>query len=703
VSQSPTGETALDPAKGYLDAWEQLAKMIQEGRSFSGHERKCVFLNVRGPRFADVSAATSLDLDDDGRGLAICDWDHDGDLDLWMTNRTGPRVRLLKNDAPSGNHFLAIKLVGDIDRKCNRDAIGARVEVHLAGASPRKLIQTLYAGDGFISQSTKWLHFGLGDAERIEKVVVRWPVAGGHVEEFRDFAPDKRYELVQGRGKPQPLAEPQREVVLTPTSPKAPTVSETVRIRLSQPLHVPELSYQDLDGKTHKLQELIRGPVLVNLFATWCQPCLAELRDIARRQSEINRWKVQVLALCVDGLGTEGGGQEFDRLKTLKLLNNVGFSFPAGAANAALVEALDSLQRSAIYRQPRLPLPSSFLIDPAGRVVAVYKGPVSVDQLLADIPTMMELDPARLRDLAIPFPGRWLDEVMVSNPLVVGSIYLQDGGAKEAHNYIDEFLDRENKPPATESRAQRAQRELRLADLYATLAEAQNAQGRATDAARAAEKAIELNEKLAEAHLQRAAALVELDRPREAAEALAKARPLAPQDPRIGALEGRLFERRGDATEAIAAYRRSIAARPDWSNTASARDALLAAKGRAAIKSAGQPPWMHAIAVVRWEAAVRHSAGRLAWLLATSAADELRSGREAVELAHRACQLSANAGENELDALSAALAEMGDFAKAAKVARQALFWAQAHGNPSLAKAIDQRRALYEAGKPYRSR
>ena len=56
--------------------------------------------------------------------------------------------------------------------KSNRDAIGARVFVHLEG---RVLRQTLQAGDSFLAQSSKTLHFGLGEAEQIEQVRVVWP------------------------------------------------------------------------------------------------------------------------------------------------------------------------------------------------------------------------------------------------------------------------------------------------------------------------------------------------------------------------------------------------------------------------------------------------------------------------------------------------------------------------------------------------
>ena len=82
MSQSPIATEQQTPEQNYLDAWQQLAKRIQRGQSFSGRERNCVFLNTRGSQFADVSAATGLDHIDDSRSIAFTDWDQDGDLDL---------------------------------------------------------------------------------------------------------------------------------------------------------------------------------------------------------------------------------------------------------------------------------------------------------------------------------------------------------------------------------------------------------------------------------------------------------------------------------------------------------------------------------------------------------------------------------------------------------------------------------------------
>lgn len=172
MSQSPTSAGA-DSQSAYLEAFNQLAMKIRDGQSFSGRERNCFFLNTGNLRFADASAAAALDLPDDARGSAMTDWDGDGDLDILLTNRNAPRVRFLRNDCASG-HWLAIRLTGDPAKNSPRDAIGARVVVWSGGS---RLSRTLHAGDGFLSQEGKTLHFGLGKEVAIEKVTVRWPVA----------------------------------------------------------------------------------------------------------------------------------------------------------------------------------------------------------------------------------------------------------------------------------------------------------------------------------------------------------------------------------------------------------------------------------------------------------------------------------------------------------------------------------------------
>ncbi len=107
-----------------------LQPLIRDGRSFSGRERHCCFLNIDGRRFADISTISGLNLADDGRAAAQVDWDQDGDLDLWVSNRNGPQVRFLRNEVPTNHHYLSVRLRGVT---CNRDAIGARVQLVLAG------------------------------------------------------------------------------------------------------------------------------------------------------------------------------------------------------------------------------------------------------------------------------------------------------------------------------------------------------------------------------------------------------------------------------------------------------------------------------------------------------------------------------------------------------------------------------------------
>ncbi|NNC88288.1 MAG: CRTAC1 family protein, partial [Akkermansiaceae bacterium] len=242
-----------------------LSRMMREGASFSGLERNCVYLNTgaspgaRG-RFANISAVSGLDFPDDGRAVALVDWDRDGDLDLWISNRSAPRLRLMRNDQPGEHHFLALRLEGN-GTSTNRDAIGARVEVKLAG-DHRPLIKSLRAGEGFLAQSSKWLHFGLGSEDAIAQITVHWP--GGGAERFTDISANRRHHLVQGAGMAAEVTLPAPSSPLAPAEQHPLPATTVARIPLVELLPLPRLSYDEFDGTERELPLRNDRVLLVN-------------------------------------------------------------------------------------------------------------------------------------------------------------------------------------------------------------------------------------------------------------------------------------------------------------------------------------------------------------------------------------------------------------------------------------------------------
>jgi hypothetical protein len=112
-----------------------------------------------------------------GRGLAVADYDNDGDLDFFLLNldRTS---QLIRNDGGNCNHWLQIELVGT---RSNRDAIGARVTLR---TGDRIRVEEKRSATGYLSQNDPRLHFGLGSLDRVDEIEVRWP--SGAIERFRD-------------------------------------------------------------------------------------------------------------------------------------------------------------------------------------------------------------------------------------------------------------------------------------------------------------------------------------------------------------------------------------------------------------------------------------------------------------------------------------------------------------------------------------
>jgi hypothetical protein len=103
-----------------------------------------------------------------GRGAAYADIDGDGDLDLLITQNGRPAV-LLRNDQAVGNHWLRLQLVGT---RSNRDGIGARLELTAGGVTQRRQVNP---SRGYLSQVELPVTFGLGAADRVDSLRIRWP------------------------------------------------------------------------------------------------------------------------------------------------------------------------------------------------------------------------------------------------------------------------------------------------------------------------------------------------------------------------------------------------------------------------------------------------------------------------------------------------------------------------------------------------
>ncbi len=121
------------------------------------------------------------------RGSAFGDIDQDGDLDIALVNN-GRRFALLRNDGAQG-HYLAVALKG---RQSNRDGIGARLYLWAGG---RRQLREVKAGSGFLSTSQRAPVFGVGTAERIERLEIHWPAGG--VQVLEDLAVNQRLYVVE--------------------------------------------------------------------------------------------------------------------------------------------------------------------------------------------------------------------------------------------------------------------------------------------------------------------------------------------------------------------------------------------------------------------------------------------------------------------------------------------------------------------------
>ena len=181
------GSLDLVVANGHIDA------TVRPIRGNVGHAQPPqLFLNQGGGVFRDVAAASAdFAKPKVGRGLAVGDFDRDGDLDVLITTNNGP-AHLFRNDTIAGHRSIRVRLIGT---KSNRDAIGATVQIIYGGSSQSRLVKS---GSSYLSQSELPVTFGIGRRDRIDRMVIAWP--SGRTEEFKNVAAGRAYVCLEGKG-----------------------------------------------------------------------------------------------------------------------------------------------------------------------------------------------------------------------------------------------------------------------------------------------------------------------------------------------------------------------------------------------------------------------------------------------------------------------------------------------------------------------
>jgi len=171
-------------------------------------EPRILYHNNGNGTFTDISASAGVAITSaaSSRGLAVGDLWNDGKLSVVISNMNS-QPSLLVNQIRSSNHWIGIKTVGT---RSNHDGIGAGITVNIG---KRRLVDEVRSGSSYMSNSDRRVHFGLGTAERVDSVQVRWP--SGLVEQFNNVTLDSIHTLTEGAGVAMNRATPKNSAPST--------------------------------------------------------------------------------------------------------------------------------------------------------------------------------------------------------------------------------------------------------------------------------------------------------------------------------------------------------------------------------------------------------------------------------------------------------------------------------------------------------
>ena len=173
---------------------------VEQLRTEAGYaQRKLLYRNLRNGKFEDISGSVGPGNSDPSasRGCAFGDFDNDGDLDF-IVNCVNEAPQLIRSDSSLRNSWIKVRTIGT---KSNRTGIGARLRCVVQmpdEAKPHQQIDEVRSGGSYFSQSDLRVHFGLGSAQKVDLLEIRWP--SGTVDVLKDVAVNQLVYVKEGEG-----------------------------------------------------------------------------------------------------------------------------------------------------------------------------------------------------------------------------------------------------------------------------------------------------------------------------------------------------------------------------------------------------------------------------------------------------------------------------------------------------------------------
>jgi len=430
VGRSPNDAT---PSQGYERGWNALNELIRSDNSWSGFERNVMFANNRDGTFSQVSGVVGLDFLEDSRSFALADLDHDGRLEVIVKNRNAPQLRILHNDMQQLGGSIAFRLKGT---KSNRDGIGAAITLE---SSEIRQTRYLQAGTGFLAQHTKEVFFGLGQKAREISATVRWP--SGLTQQFDALPPNSRITIEEGSANLtiKPFAAPAPAYSKAAAAPAPESLPTQIATWLINPLKAPEFSLPDLTGAQQTLASFRGGFVLLYFWATGSPLCRSQLKLLQQQRAQFATRQVSAVSVNLDS------PELLSSVRALAAQEQL--AFPVLLATQEVAGVYNIVYRYLFDRRRDLAIPTSFLIDKEGMIVAVYQGELSPERVLEDIQSIPETADGRVQR-ALPFPGTLYQGQFQRNDFTFGIAMFQHGYLEQAAASFEQVI--ANKPDDAE-------------------------------------------------------------------------------------------------------------------------------------------------------------------------------------------------------------------------------------------------------------